>query len=316
MQKHLDAILKFSVYSDEEELKKELQALGRAKTGTKIVISNLSRLKNGNLELDFSSDKEDIRCCGADTPSEVHHTFEYRQSLREYCSLLYLKPRVKIIIRGKKVKSKLISKSLTHSRTDAYAPRELRRPVEITFGFSAKKRRDKNNCLMFYHENRLIKVFERPGYQGNPMSKWIHTDGYGTGLVGVASVDFLEPSNNKQDFVRDSKFTQTMRNIVLKLNKYWDEMEPVVSKQSNIRQTRSSIRTHVLAPLPSWTDLHLQAYSGTHVQLDSLALQACFCTYAQLVRLALLSTSMFWHPCPARQTCPAIHKHVLAPMSS
>ncbi|GFO42416.1 MORC family CW-type Zinc finger protein 3 [Plakobranchus ocellatus] len=200
-QKCLDEILRDSVYSDEEELKKELQALGRAKTGTKIVISNLRKLGDGNLELDFSSDKEDIRCRGADMTSE------YRHSLREYCSLLYLKPGVKIIIRGKKVKSKLISKSLTLSRTYKYVPKWLGRPVEITFGFSAEKGRDKDSSLMFYHENRLIEVFEAVGYRRKPLSKWIHTNGHGMGLVGVASVDFLEPSNNKQDFLRDSKFT-------------------------------------------------------------------------------------------------------------
>ena len=41
---------------------------------------------------------------------------------QEYCSILYLKPRMKIVIRGQKVKTKLISKSLSQTEVDVYKP--------------------------------------------------------------------------------------------------------------------------------------------------------------------------------------------------
>ena len=41
---------------------------------------------------------------------------------QEYCSILFLKPRMKIILRGKKVKTKLISQSLSRTEKDVYKP--------------------------------------------------------------------------------------------------------------------------------------------------------------------------------------------------
>ena len=46
-------------------------------------------------------------------------------SFQEYCSILFLKPRMKIILRDKKVKTKLISKSLSKTEKDCYKPRYL-----------------------------------------------------------------------------------------------------------------------------------------------------------------------------------------------
>lgn len=41
---------------------------------------------------------------------------------QEYLSILYLKPRTQIILRGKKVMAKLISKRLTYIEHDVYKP--------------------------------------------------------------------------------------------------------------------------------------------------------------------------------------------------
>ncbi|GFO16754.1 MORC family CW-type Zinc finger protein 3-like [Plakobranchus ocellatus] len=87
---NLNAILTHSVFKFEEELKEELRALEGSRTGTKIIISNLKRLQDGNLELDFSSDQTDIRCPEAheaDMTSVYNRpieqsTSEYKLSLR------------------------------------------------------------------------------------------------------------------------------------------------------------------------------------------------------------------------------------------
>ncbi|PIO23762.1 hypothetical protein AB205_0017060, partial [Aquarana catesbeiana] len=46
-------------------------------------------------------------------------------SLRAYCSILYLKPRMQIIIRGEKVQTQLVSKSLALIEKDVYRPKFL-----------------------------------------------------------------------------------------------------------------------------------------------------------------------------------------------
>ena len=42
--------------------------------------------------------------------------------LQEYTSILFLKPRMKIILRGLKVRTKMISKSLSKTESDVYKP--------------------------------------------------------------------------------------------------------------------------------------------------------------------------------------------------
>ncbi|BFZ09150.1 hypothetical protein BsWGS_12189 [Bradybaena similaris] len=241
---NLNAILEYSVFRLENELKEELKALEGSKTGTKVIISNLKRLQD-SYELDFASDPTDIRCPEAheaDMTSVYHrpiqqYTSEYKCSLREYCSILFLRPRMKITIRGMRVKSKLISKSLSNTEIDMYKPTWLSRPVKIIFGFTCMKGREDNSDygMMLYHRNRLIKPFEKVGYQKQP-------NGLGVGVVGVAQVDFLQPIHNKQDFNKDEKFHSVMAAFSNKLNDYWNE-----KKGSNAPQIAQPVRSR-----PDW----------------------------------------------------------------
>ncbi|GFO18175.1 MORC family CW-type Zinc finger protein 3, partial [Plakobranchus ocellatus] len=124
---NLNAILTHSVFNNEDELKEQLNSLLRSRKNTKIIISNLKRMDDGELELDFSSDEKDIRCREADLTSTGQATSTYRTSLRAYCSILFLRPRLKITIRRKKVKTKIISKSLGRPMRDSYRPKNSER---------------------------------------------------------------------------------------------------------------------------------------------------------------------------------------------
>ncbi|BFZ25156.1 hypothetical protein BsWGS_28195 [Bradybaena similaris] len=242
---NLNAILEYSVFSSENELKEELKALEGSKTGTKIIICNLKKLQDSTYELDFASDPTDIRCPEAheiDATSVYHRPIqqnvsEYKRSLREYCSILFLRPRMKITIRGVRVKSKLISKSLSNTEIDMYKPTWLSRPVKIIFGFACDSERpvDCDYGMMLYHRNRLIKAFEKVGYQRQP-------NDLGVGIVGVAQVDFLQPIHNKQDFNKDEKYNSVMTAFANKLNDYWNEKKGA----SNTEQT--PVRN-----LPDWS---------------------------------------------------------------
>ena len=71
---------------------------------------------------------------------------------------------MQILLRGKKVKTVAIAKSLSKTEVDYYRPSTLstKSGVKIVFGFSQNKN---HYGIMMYHRNRLIKPYERVGYQ-------------------------------------------------------------------------------------------------------------------------------------------------------
>ncbi|KAM9254272.1 MORC family CW-type zinc finger protein 3 isoform 1-T1 [Dugong dugon] len=222
----LAAILEHSLFSTEQKLLAELDAV-MGKKGTRIIIWNLRSYKNGATEFDFDKDKYDIRI-----PEDLDETTGkkgYRKqermdqiapesdySLRAYCSILYLKPRMQIILRGQKVKTQLVSKSLAYIERDVYRPKFLTRTVRITFGFNCRNK--DHYGIMMYHRNRLIKAYEKVGCQ-------LRANNMGVGVVGIIECNFLKPTHNKQDFDYTNEYRLTITALGDKLNDYWNEMK-------------------------------------------------------------------------------------------
>uniref|UniRef100_A0ABM5FXT9 MORC family CW-type zinc finger protein 3 isoform X1 n=1 Tax=Pogona vitticeps TaxID=103695 RepID=A0ABM5FXT9_9SAUR len=227
MAPSLKAILEHSLFPTEEELLAELDAI-IGKKGTRIIIWNLRREKNQQTEFDFDTDKYDIRI-PADL-DEVTGRRGYKKqerqdqivpesdySLRAYCSILYLKPRMQIIIRGQKVQTQLVSKSLAYIERDVYKPKFLApKTVRITFGFNCRNK--DHYGMMMYHRNRLIKAYERVGYQ-------LKANNMGVGVIGIIECNFLKPTHNKQDFDYTNEYRRTIHALGEKLNDYWNEMQ-------------------------------------------------------------------------------------------
>ncbi|XP_015277875.1 PREDICTED: MORC family CW-type zinc finger protein 3 [Gekko japonicus] len=223
----LKAILTHSLFSTEKEILAELDAI-IGKKGTRVIIWNLRREKNEQTEFDFDTDKYDIRI-PADL-DEVTGKRGYKKqerqdqvvpesdySLRAYCSILYLKPRMQIIIRGQKVQTQLVSKSLAYIERDVYRPKFLApKTVRITFGFNCRNK--DHYGMMMYHRNRLIKAYERVGYQQR-------ANNMGVGVVGIIECNFLKPTHNKQDFDYTHEYRLTIHALGEKLNDYWNEMQ-------------------------------------------------------------------------------------------
>ncbi|XP_075767763.1 MORC family CW-type zinc finger protein 3 isoform X1 [Pelodiscus sinensis] len=223
----LKAIQTHSLFSTEEKLLAELDAI-MGKKGTRIIIWNLRRDKDGETELDFDKDKYDIRI--PEDLDEATGKRGYKKqermdqivpesdySLRAYSSILYLKPRMQIIIRGQKVKTQLISKSLAYIERDIYRPKFLAaKTVRITFGFNCRNK--DHYGIMMYHRNRLIKAYERVGCQ-------LKANNMGVGVVGVIECNFLKPTHNKQDFDYTNEYRLTIAALGEKLNDYWNEMK-------------------------------------------------------------------------------------------
>nr|XP_025034433.1 MORC family CW-type zinc finger protein 4 isoform X2 [Pelodiscus sinensis] len=220
----LEAILKHTLFNTEEELLAQFDAIP-GKKGTRILIWNIRRNKDGKTELDFDTDKHDIRIsdfgpeesenAGRKVPprlEKVPESFapETEYSLRAYCSILYLKPRMQIVLRQKKVKTQLISKSLASIEYDVYRPTSTNKRVKITFGFNCKN--NSHSGIMMYHNNRLIKCYEKVGCQ---------MKGDGMGVIGVIECNFLKPAHNKQDFEESKEYRRTITALGQKLNTYW-----------------------------------------------------------------------------------------------
>ncbi|XP_065107824.1 uncharacterized protein [Paramisgurnus dabryanus] len=198
----------------EEELLAELEAINThdssGTTGTRIIIWNLRKTSTDASEFDFEADQYDIQI-----PDDVYEDEKekYKQSLRAYCSVLYLKPRMQIIIRGQKVKTQLIAKSLAFAMKDKYTPNFLnKKKIPITFGYNPKNK--EHYGVMMYHKNRLIKAYERVGCQNRANKK-------GVGVIAVIECNFLKPTHNKQDFDYTEEYRTTMNALGKKLEEYW-----------------------------------------------------------------------------------------------
>ncbi|KAM4609446.1 MORC family CW-type zinc finger protein 3-like [Polymixia lowei] len=217
----LQDILHYSPFREKEELLNELNAINtintNSSTGTRVIIWNLRRTSTRENEFDFTKDRYDIQIPFDVIEKErlMPSTPACTYSLRAYCSILYLKPRMQIIIRGQKVKTQLISKSLAHVAKDQYKPSFLKKPTNITFGYNTKSKDEYG--IMMYHKNRLIKAYVHVGCQQKANFK-------GVGVIGVIQCDFLEPTHNKQDFDNADKYRKTIRSVGLKLEEYWKQM--------------------------------------------------------------------------------------------
>ncbi|XP_029968571.1 MORC family CW-type zinc finger protein 3a [Salarias fasciatus] len=234
----LQDILKYSPFKTEEELLAEIDAIAQqwsaTKTGTRIIIWNLRRTSSGTTEFDFEKDRYDIRIpsevyetlndAAQNSDSAISHTPESVFSLRAYCSILYMKPRMQIVVRGVKVKTQLIAKSLAWRRKDHYKPTFLNNfRIPITFGYNTKSKDQYG--IMMYHKNRLIKAYERVGCQLKANNK-------GVGVIGVIECNFLEPTHNKQNFLESDKYRKTMISLGNKLEEYWKEIRFRKSKEN------------------------------------------------------------------------------------
>ncbi|CAL1613592.1 unnamed protein product [Knipowitschia caucasica] len=246
----LAAVLQHSIVSSQEQIQAHFDSIP-SKKGTKILIWNIRRAKDGKPEIDFETDptdfrlpeiqikelKESLKISGLLTAEQNLPDMHY--SLKAYLDILYLRPRIHIILRENKIPTKLVSQQLTHVEYDVYKPHFSKDKVKVTFGINKENR--KNYGIMMYHKNRLIKAYEQVGCQ-------LKTSGQraGVGVIGVIECDFLKPAHNKQDFEYTKEYRLTLGALGMKLNDYWKEVmgrksrqgeDEVVGKEQNKNTT-------------------------------------------------------------------------------
>ncbi|KAM9486601.1 MORC family CW-type zinc finger protein 3-like isoform 2-T6 [Clarias gariepinus] len=228
----LHDILTHSLFNTKEDLLSEFSVIdvlcNKSKSGTRIIIWNLRRTFTGNLEFDFERDRYDLQI-----PADVYESTretkkqqagtimsvpESEYSLRAYCSILYLKPRMQIILQGLKVKAQYVTKTLANVVKDSYKPvcnPTLKKGITISFGFNTRNK--EHYGLMMYHKNRLIKAYERVACQRRANST-------GAGVIGVIECNYLTPTHNKQDFDSTDEYRRTLLSVGSKLEEYWKEV--------------------------------------------------------------------------------------------
>ncbi|KAK4270770.1 hypothetical protein QN277_019542 [Acacia crassicarpa] len=218
---NLSTLLTWSPYSSEAELLKQFEDIGPH--GTKVIIYNLWFNGDGNLELDFDKDPEDI-CIAGDiikvvrTVNEQHIANRYKYSLRAYLSMLYLRVPENFIImlRGQVVKPHNIADDLKFPEYILYQPSSggcKEGTVVTTIGFLKEAPQVNIHGFVVYHKNRLILPFWRVVN---------YLDSRCRGVAGVLQADFIEPIHNKQDFERTSLFQKLEIRLKEMTWEYWD----------------------------------------------------------------------------------------------
>ncbi|GMY14879.1 protein MICRORCHIDIA 6 isoform X1 [Fagus crenata] len=223
---NLSMLLQWSPYSTEADLLKQFDDIGAH--GTKVIIYNLWFNDDGDMELDFLSDPEDIRTSGETkkigtipawkTINEQHIAHQFHYSLRVYLSILYLRlpESFNIILRGRVVQHHNIANDLKFPEFILYRPQCggcVEGQVITTVGFLKEAPQISFHGFNVYHKNRLILPFwQVVSYQ----------DSRGRGVVGVLEANFIEPTHNKQDFERTSLFQKLEGRLKEMTWEYWD----------------------------------------------------------------------------------------------
>ncbi|KAJ0095816.1 hypothetical protein Patl1_16988 [Pistacia atlantica] len=215
--------------------------------GARVIIYNLWEDDEGNLELDFDSDRDDIQIRGVNRDEKniemakkypnSRHFLTYRHSLRSYASILYLRlpAGFRIILRGKDVlhhniiNDMMLTKEITYKplHLPERVPRDLNMVATVTIGF-VKDARHHIDVQGFnvYHKNRLIKPFWRV---------WNAAGSDGRGAIGVLEANFVEPAHDKQGFERTPVLLRLENRLVAIQKNYWFALFPCTFVSFRIR---------------------------------------------------------------------------------
>uniref|UniRef100_A0A5B6Z600 Morc S5 domain-containing protein n=1 Tax=Davidia involucrata TaxID=16924 RepID=A0A5B6Z600_DAVIN len=229
--RNVEAIVRWSPFSTEADLLRQFNQM--KDHGTRIIIYSLWEDDQGQLELDFDTDKHDIQIRGVNRDVKniqmaqqfpnSRHFLTYRHSLRSYASILYLRipPGFRIILRGKDVEHHNVVNDMMLTQEVTYrpqpgndgVPKDSNMVAAVTIGFvkDAKSHIDIQGFNV-YHKNRLIKPFWR---------LWNAAGSDGRGVIGVFEANFVEPAHDKQGFERTTVLSRLEARLVQMQKTYW-----------------------------------------------------------------------------------------------
>ncbi|KAK6740155.1 hypothetical protein RB195_008557 [Necator americanus] len=136
----MDVIYSHTPFNSQDALFEQFERIQGA-TGTLIVLFNLRRIETGDFELNFDT-PYDVRLSNFEEQRE-----EERNSLRAYLSVLYLNPRMKVYLRGKKVFTTRILNTLLYPYKYNYAAKNLKTCAIKEYERCEQKVREVNEML-------------------------------------------------------------------------------------------------------------------------------------------------------------------------
>uniref|UniRef100_A0ACD6AII3 Uncharacterized protein n=1 Tax=Avena sativa TaxID=4498 RepID=A0ACD6AII3_AVESA len=289
---NLSIILRWSPFSTEEDLLNQFGDMGCH--GTKIVVFNLWFNDAWEMELDFTTDDEDIMISGAPKIPEVrmkvarlnhmHIANRFRYSLRVYASILYLRlpERFKIILCGRVVEPHHIVNDLIYRECIEYRPRvggSIQADVITTIGFLKGAPKLDIYGFNIYHRNRLILPFWPAGPERCK----------GRGIAGVLEANFIQPTHDKQDFEKTELFQRLDTRLKDMTTEYWRHHAHLIGHHQ-VSKARPPEYYSSVAP----------------VNVDSSATQAAIRTYAGNKTSVVLNPCSSGEPCKRRNAGPVI----------
>ncbi|KAL8256918.1 hypothetical protein R6Q59_028959 [Mikania micrantha] len=299
---NLSVILKWSPYSTEEELLKQFEDVGFH--GTKIIIYNLWLDEDGNMELDFESDPEDIRITwdgkskakegSRMAATDQHLSNRLCYSLRAYLSILYIKlPNTFVMaLREEAVLYHNIATDLKHTEFIMYKPHtdgRVEGTVITTIGFDKEAPNVSVSGFNIYHKNRLILPFQQVAPSAGSR---------GRGVIGVLEANFIEPTHNKQDFEKTSLFQKLMARLKDMTWEYWDYHCMLIGYQT---QKKARPTSHSQG---SSNFIHQRAVEGQSILGKGSSDGTAPSIATANSKSALYSSSSFFKPVELKQSFP------------
>ena len=121
-------IIKYSPYKSKRELMEQFDQIA-GDSGTLVTIFNLNVNVQGVPELDFLSDPTDIWMANVRVTHEDQAQLAHK-SFREYVSILYLNPKMKIYIQNKKVITRRLDRTLYRPISYQYSSNKFKAAAE------------------------------------------------------------------------------------------------------------------------------------------------------------------------------------------
>ncbi|XP_064613507.1 ATPase MORC2-like [Liolophura sinensis] len=170
IEKHnqeMNLILKYSPFKTEKEFFAKFDSI-EGNCGTLVITYNLKLLDTGETELDVDSVPHDILLANPQTDFDSDTgMMPERRSFRAYAAILYMEPRMKVYIQGKKVRTKRLASCLHKCRQYKYSSNRFRSRAEN----EAKKAEDEAKAAENKAREAESKAKNLEGRYGSSMSR-------------------------------------------------------------------------------------------------------------------------------------------------
>ncbi|KAH3882973.1 hypothetical protein DPMN_006920, partial [Dreissena polymorpha] len=126
----MDVILRYSPFKTDDDFFAQFDRI-EGTSGTLVIVYNMKLLDNGDPELDILTDPQDILLSNpeSDFDSDDGLMIE-RRSFRAYVAILYMDPRMKVYIQGKKVRTRKLASILYKPKLYKYTSNRFKSRAE------------------------------------------------------------------------------------------------------------------------------------------------------------------------------------------